>query len=132
MAAFALEDLLDPIKEATVWGTTANPDGDSLSNLEEYFHVTSPLSREEDPISSNTIEVGMVEYLEMVFPRRKNPAGVLQIIEEAAVPNTAGWGPATGILESTESVNTSTEEVRIRYPIGTLTRRFLRLRLDTN
>ena len=36
-------DLMDPAKKATVWGDSANPDGDRFANLIEYFMGFDPL-----------------------------------------------------------------------------------------
>lgn len=40
---FAPADLGDPSKESTVWGVGADPDGDGLVNLWEYYHDLDPL-----------------------------------------------------------------------------------------
>ena len=39
---FTEQDLIDPNKESTLWGHRANPDGDSLPNLVEFFMGLDP------------------------------------------------------------------------------------------
>ena len=39
---FNEQDLIDPTKETTLWGDRANPDGDSLPNLVEFFMGLDP------------------------------------------------------------------------------------------
>lgn len=41
----------DPAQENTVWGESANPDGDAYINLQEYTHDTDPRQPTLDPVS---------------------------------------------------------------------------------
>ena len=53
-------DLMDPAKEASVWGDSANPDGDTLTNLIEYFMGFDPLVNDgDDAIEASVDENGL-------------------------------------------------------------------------
>ena len=57
---FDQADLMDPAKEATVWGDSANPDGDRFANLIEYFMGFDPLVNDgEDAIDFLVDESGL-------------------------------------------------------------------------
>ncbi|MFT5191610.1 MAG: hypothetical protein ACI9DF_004572 [Verrucomicrobiales bacterium] len=126
---FSLADITDPTKEATLWGPDANNDGDVLVNLEEFFYNKSTATFDpQHPLASQTIEDSGVDYIELIFPRRKTYDGVQQIIEESPTPDNWQTHIAT---ETVTSLDATTDEVRIRYAINTLIRRFLRIRLTS-
>ena len=57
---FDQADLMDPAKEASVWGDSANPDGDRFTNLIEYFMGFDPLVNDgEDAIDFLVDENGL-------------------------------------------------------------------------
>ncbi len=124
---FSAEDLNDPSKQATIWGFMANPDDDELTNAEEYFHNLNPLESNEGAVSSDIINDGGTLYLEMVFRRRKAPSNATQLIQESPTPADGSWDTASGITETTSSIDATTEEVTIRFPLAAHLRRFLRL-----
>jgi hypothetical protein len=62
---FSAADLADPAKEATVWGNSANPDGDPLSNLQEYAFGTNPNNNASGP--------GGITYADGIITQRGQP-----------------------------------------------------------
>ncbi len=125
---YAWQVLTDPSQEATVWGAHANSDGDVLVNVEEYFYGTSLAVYDPDhPIAVEIIEDGGVLFLELIFARRKSVSGIDVVIEQGNRPDD--WMPASGTSESSEEIDSETDDVRVRWPIGTDFRHFLRIRL---
>jgi hypothetical protein len=73
-ASFPANILADPGgKDATVWGDRANPDGDPLPNLLEYFTGSKPLVADPDPLRLELTPVGLPA---LVYRQFKNAPGV--------------------------------------------------------
>jgi len=92
---FAPADLGDPSKEATVWGTAADPDGDRLTNDAEFGLGTDPT----DPGSRAMIEavaqsVGGETRVRLTFLRRNDDPGLTLTPQRSADLVTWDSGPA--------------------------------------
>lgn len=75
---FAVTDLVSKVRETTVWGDTADPDGDKVSNFAEYVFGGDPniADRESMLLTVTTYTTGTVAQLEFTYPRRTNDAAL--------------------------------------------------------
>ncbi|MDA0811825.1 MAG: hypothetical protein O3C21_05465 [Verrucomicrobia bacterium] len=103
-ASFSANVLADPGKEATVWGDHANPDGDPLPNLLEYFTGSNPLMADPDAMRLERTPGGLPA---LVYRQAKNAPGVESFPEWT--PSLGNWRRDQVILE----VVSETAEARI-------------------
>jgi endonuclease/exonuclease/phosphatase family metal-dependent hydrolase len=122
---------LTPETEATVWGENADPDGDGLTNLEEFAHGTDPELADGGPalITAKAEENGnlLLSYL----VRLDGPAPALDYVVEASTGLTGGWDPlAASEYEDAGATDLAggfqRRTIRLTSPPGE-TRRFFRL-----
>ncbi|MFT4640019.1 MAG: hypothetical protein ACI8T1_003344 [Verrucomicrobiales bacterium] len=104
---------------------TANPDGDELTNLEEYFHRLRPTIFDVSPVTGSPSIVGVDDVFDITFPRRKNLEAVTYSLETAT--HFSQWERATIFSETVTSVDAPSETVLIRVQITDDVRRFFRL-----
>lgn len=112
-------------------GDQADADGDGLPNLLEYAGKLNPNSpsRVNAP-SSQPATVSGSSYLALTFRRLVAPADVTCTVEASSDLTT--WSPATAVVGTPIVNGDGTETVTIRdfRPIGSDTKRFLRLRAE--
>ena len=126
---FPIADLMDPSKQASVWGDLLDIDEDGLSTLQEFFHNLKPTEPSDDPIRSTTVQEGGRDYLDLIFRRRKDHQGVEQIVEAAGSLDSNDWQTLTEFIEIITEIDAETEEVCVRFDMTDAARGFLRLRL---
>lgn len=88
---FLQADLNDPAKEATVWGTDADPDGDGLTNDAELALGTDPNKQSDRSgfVSLGTVESEGQTYVTLTYKSySEDPA--LSIIPQISA-NLLGW-----------------------------------------
>jgi hypothetical protein len=127
---FGESAFVDPAKEATVWGNSADPDHDGLPNIAEYAYGLNPTSTSDKSITIN-VSTGK---LQVTFVRRKNDPS-LQIIPEVS-SDLAGWRGGPNYVQEKAVVSLGAELDRVtvadieNVPAGTP--RFLRLRIEVS
>lgn len=102
-------DAPDPAKEAAIWGDLADPDGDGLTNIEEYYLGSNPKvptgpagpTTPGRPVAS-LVDDGGTLYPAVSFTRRKAPDTVTATVQTA--PDIASWTTA-GITQYGSAVN---------------------------
>jgi microbial collagenase len=104
-------ELDDPTKEATVWGDRANPDGDLMPNLVEFFMGLNPNAVDDDGVYILADESGAITF---TFRRSINVDAGIGGPEYSA--NLIDWF-TTGIVE--QSVNDMGDyvEVTVTVPV---------------
>ncbi|MDB4354186.1 CotH kinase family protein, partial [Akkermansiaceae bacterium] len=114
-------------------GESADPDGDSLSNLLEYAFLTNPLIADiNGPVLTGFTDVGDDTYLTLTYPQR-DPAGDLtylpQISEELETWND---GPSHLVeLANTDQGNGSRLiTMRSAFPVSDRTKQFVRVSIN--
>jgi hypothetical protein len=107
---FAAGILADAGKEATVWGNLANPDGDLLPNLLEYFTGSNPLVSDTDPIRPGLTASGVPS---LVYQQARHSPGVEGFPEWT---HTLGSWRRDQVVTEVISENASTRIVRASFP----------------
>jgi len=118
-------DGIDDAWEAAYFETlnvnpAADPDGDGLSNFEEYLFATSPTGTNDSPIQISTTIVAGQFALRLVFPRRAGLAP--RPYDYATSPDLSQWSispSATETILSTQTVDgvaMETVEAIISFP----------------
>jgi len=122
---------LTPETEVTVWGENADPDGDGLTNLEEFAHGTDPEVADGSPalITARVEENG--DLLLSYLVRLDGSAPALDYTIESTVGLTGPWAELAA-SEYEDAGTTSLaggvqrRTIRLTAPLGE-TRRFFRL-----
>jgi hypothetical protein len=111
-------------------GPQANPDGDGLTNLEEYLRGTLPKEANfENGIEIDTISINEIEYLVIRYERNKGVQGVEQRVELADDLDNWDFGNLLTDIHSVEDNGDGTEKVTVRIlePFSDITKLFARL-----
>ncbi len=109
---FPRDVLADSALQAAVWGATANPDGDALGNLQEFFHGTDmQIAEETDPYSSAISFLPEGLDIEISFSRRKGITGISYFVDSST--SLQSWEYVGKLPESTQSVDDNTELVTL-------------------
>lgn len=119
----------------TVTDVGGNPDGDTLSNLEEYAFGANPTSNDDDESllpSSEIMETGGQNYLEFSYRRRRDAVarGLTYTVQFSDNMHSENWS-SNGVTETgvnTIDGNFELVTVRVGTPLGDgMERGFIRL-----
>jgi dienelactone hydrolase len=124
-----------------VAGDYADPDGDMLSNIEEYAFNTDPLaSNATRSVSASLVTTNGQRFLAMTFPLVTAATDITYRVEASSDLQTwltactySGTNRVTATAHTTEFARTGagleTIVVRDNTPVGAMPQRFLRLRV---
>ncbi len=112
---FAGADLVDAGKEATVWGNTADPDGDCLTNIFEFLFGTDPNTFDLAP--PVTLGTTGSTFATIDFTKRIDLTGVTLAVHVSS-NRAAGFGasanaPATAPIDATFETITYTDDLGV-------------------
>ncbi len=118
---FDAADRNNPGLEATVWGPTANPDGDNHDNLGEYAHGLNPNDGgdAEEGVSSQIVTDGNNnKYLEITYIRRTDDPNLLFDTEVSG--DNQSWNSGGGFTQEVNvvSIDVNFEEVTVQDQIA--------------
>lgn len=123
---FTAPQLTNPSLEATLWGDSADPDGDGRSNLIEYSTGTSPLLA--NPGTATSLGTSVSNQMTLSFARIGDP-GLTYVVRGAN--DLAAISAGTPVFSSTGTNNTpSTITAQDTVTIGSQPGRFLRLEVS--
>lgn len=109
---------------------TADPDGDTRSNLVEFYQNTNPSGADAAlPMSMQRINIGLAEHLRVKFRRSKNPGESTSVIQTNTTLDPAGWVTQLGLEEIVieEESDAHTEVVQVDIPTNGIPSLFVRL-----
>jgi hypothetical protein len=127
---------------AAMAGNNADPDGDCLSNVQEYAFNSDPLAANTTPVvGALLVETNGAQFLAMTFPLVTAASDITYRVEASADLQTwlpgctySGTNRITATGQTTEFSQTGagleTIGVRDNSPITNAPQRFLRLRLS--
>ncbi len=130
---YFLGESVDPTKESTRWGRTADPDGDGMPNLLEYALVLNPRLSSQIGLPMVDIETNAADgkdYLTMAYTISDTATDISAAPQVSS--NLINWteGPAfLEVLSDTSAGGLRTIIVRDRTSLTATQRRFLRLRV---
>jgi hypothetical protein len=118
---------LTPSNEALLWGNTADPDHDGLSNLLEYALTTPPLTANPTPVTAGETNGRMT----VSFPLNPLRPDLTYSVEASSSLAAGSWAsiatiPAPGTTPSGQLIPTTVSDT---LPITAQAKRFLRLRV---
>ncbi len=132
---FAAADLSDPSREATLWGNSADADGDGFLNLAEFAFGTSPANGESRPVPVSSIWIDpatSLTYLRLSHVVAEGTSGITITAESSS--DLAAW--QTGIPPSGAAVSNGDGTAMTMFqdpvPIPPAGRRFMRVRVQEN
>jgi Fibronectin type III domain/Bacterial Ig domain len=133
---FSQSDLLDPSKEASVWGDKADPDNDGRDNLLEFALGLNPLKKDpnQGALDNTVVDIAGAKYAALAFIRRKNEP-LLQYLPEVSGDGQTWTNGAANIKEvSVVSLGAIVEKVVCQdlTPILPSSSRYFRLRVLKN
>ena len=130
---FTAADLANPAKEATVWGDTADPDGDGFTNLAEYAMGGSPLDAKSRPRQTailHTDPATSLTYLQMTCSLREGLSGVSYAAQGSDDLVTWSAGPVLlGSLTQGDGTLLAVWQDDVAIQSASGARRFLRIKI---
>ena len=118
---FDPDDLEDPDLETILWGDSANPDGDRIPNLIEYFMALDPNDKDDDESFEFEVDANDLVF---VYRKSKSALGVTGTVEWSN--DLQAWF-SSGINESVVRDEPDATVIEARLPIDT---KFIRLRVE--
>ena len=112
---------------------TASPSGDGIMNLAKYaLGISANTPGYQGRLNEGTVTASGSTFLGFIYTRPEPaPAGVNYIPEYSSDLTPGSWSSTPALISSTTSLSGSaTITVRDTAPIGTTSRRFLRLRFS--
>jgi len=120
---FSPSDLANPIKESTLWGDQADPDGDGISNGAEYAAQTPPLSGTKSEVLRSDIAGLVVSSTTQSYPvhvLRELLPGAGYVYEAQSSENLSAWNvvPWSSLIEVARQTGAAgqTDLVTLRMP----------------
>ena len=115
----------NPALEATIWGDLANPDGDNLPNLVEYFMGLNPTLNDEAGVILLELSGNSLCFTYQRALDAPDAVGIVEWTEDLST-----W-VTTGITEEILSTGAETETVEVTISLtGSETAVFVRLKVD--
>ena len=118
-----------------------NPDGDTLTNLQEYAFMGNPAfsSQAQMPVAGKTGVAPAAKYMTLNFPLRKYTTGLSYVVEannQLSGTWTPVWSSASDpgfsqaqVVSAVSQVDRTVVTIKDSVALGTQTRRFLRVRV---
>jgi hypothetical protein len=123
-----IEDWANQFPGLTDKAPAADPDGDGMSNLMEYFLGLDPTQAGGTGGSSMTLSNGLSNTMSMTYRRAKGITGVSSAVQ-ASDDLTSAWG-TNGVQETVVDKGTHEEVTATVTNAPGETRRFMRLRVS--
>jgi hypothetical protein len=104
----------------------ADPDGDGLTNAEEFLYFLDP----SQPESASPLQISaLASGISLKFPQRKRlPAGFYYVIETTPSLSSANWQSATGV-EFSRTDEVDSVRIHAYIPAASTQEGFYRLRI---
>ena len=101
VSEFTEADLVNPAMEATVWGDTANPDGDAFDNLMEYALGLSATAIEDtsDALDTTVSEDGGADFFNLTFRARTGDSTIQYVPQATSNPDSWPTGTDMGGMQ---------------------------------
>jgi len=112
IAHFGIALVSDPSKESSVWGDNADPDGDGITNYQEYLNGTDPLGAgSAPPLLLTILRDPLTGIVRLKYLKRSDDSHLVYTLE-GSIDGT-GWVPAAPQIasESVVPVDASFAEV---------------------
>jgi cyclophilin family peptidyl-prolyl cis-trans isomerase len=120
-------------------GISQNPDGDTLTNLQEYAFFGDPAvsSQAQAPLSGVAGIAPAARYMTLAFPVRKFTTGLTYVVEannQLSGTWTPVWSSSDGTLHAqvvaaTEQTDRTLVTIKDTAALGSLTKRFMRVKV---
>lgn len=119
----------DELANAAISGPTADPDGDGVNNLLEYAFGLDPTDTSRDGLPAmSTTRVDGADYLAISFTRLKISGDLIYTVEASS--DLANWSALAPAAQNVvDHGDTETVVARDTVAVGTVPRRFLRVRV---
>ncbi len=108
-------------------GPLADPDRAGVSNLQRYGFALPAHGSVASPVTPSTATSGGASYLTLTFPRRATADGLTYTLESS--PDLVTW---TAVPDRTYTAGSGSITAQDAVAIGTVSRRFLRLRVTAS
>ncbi len=112
---FSAPDRADPAKEATVWGNSADPEGDGIPNCGEYLLLLDPNACDSPLAGIATTEYLGIDWLGFTYTRAKDRPGVTEAIQTST--DLAAWS-GTGFLTLLVGETATTATYQVLLPLN--------------